>query len=553
MSDVTFVAKVTEITAAWLQKVNNTIFRARDQLYASSSGALNAYVLTLPGVSLYASLTEGDEFTFKAHAANTGAATLQVVGSSTLDAKAIQFAGAALTSGVIQIGDIVTVRYDGTQFQIVGGNAYARFVQSGSGAISESLQSRNRWFGYVTDYLSEANRTSLRSGSAVDIATALTSALAEHAVVFIPPYDDYTLSSKVTIPQNKGVFGFNRLATAITKAFSGDMFDMSATGSFLQGVYLKGASGTYTGKGVVLGSAGSDQRIHFVKMDDMDGACIAFDHISAGSQFSGFDLELERSSATTGTGRFAVTMNDAEQLSAIPRKFSQVETGGNCAFSFGGCNNVMISDSVLGDLAYSANSRGVKISNSRILNQSSLTITGAGNVVTGSTLNPNITLSGVGPFVLRGNVYNGTVTDSSNNPDDNNIEGPGVTYTPTWTAASVNPAIGDGTISGWYTRNGNVITATITVVMGGTTTFGTGEYIFSLPVATTVTDRNFVGAVHALDSGNAYRAGSCVLAPGVDADTVRCYGDAGSTGYSPTVPHTWASGDTLNISITYIV
>lgn len=428
------------------------------------------------------------------------------------------------------------------------------FTQSGTGATAETVQSRGRWFGYVTDYLSDANRASIRAGSTVDIATALTNCLAEHAVALVPPYNDYTLGSKVTVPANKGIVGFNKTNTTITKAFNGDMIDLSAAGAFIEGIDLEGDGANFTGKGVVLATAGAGkQRVHHCKINDTAGACIAFDSETAGSQFSGFDLELSRTSSGTGTGNYAVTVTSTNSASANPRKFSHVETQGNCSFDFGGCNDFMVSDSFIGDIAFHANSTGVHISNTRLANQSALTIQGDNHTVVGCGLAPDITLSGVGPFTLQGNTYNGTVTDSSNNPNDNLVDAPSVAYTPVWTAASVNPAIGDGTIAGWYSRQGNIITATIAVSMGSTTTFGTGEYSFSLPVATTVTGRNFTGSVQALDLLTAYRAGSCLLAPGVDTDTVKCFGDGGGTAYSPTVPHTWADGDTLNITITYIV
>ena len=54
-------------------------------------------------------------------------------------------------------------------------------------------------------------------------------------------------------------------------------------------------------------------------------------------------------------------------------------------------------------------------------------------------------------------------------------------YTPTWGASTSNPSIGDGTVSGLWRRVGECIEAQIEVVMGSTTTYGTGTYTFSLP------------------------------------------------------------------------
>lgn len=55
------------------------------------------------------------------------------------------------------------------------------------------------------------------------------------------------------------------------------------------------------------------------------------------------------------------------------------------------------------------------------------------------------------------------------------------TYTPSWTAASVNPSIGNGTLQGRYVKAGRLVLVEIQMLAGSTTTFGTGGYTFTLP------------------------------------------------------------------------
>lgn len=59
------------------------------------------------------------------------------------------------------------------------------------------------------------------------------------------------------------------------------------------------------------------------------------------------------------------------------------------------------------------------------------------------------------------------------------------TYVPVWVASSgVQPAIGNGSILGEYTRNGNTVHCKIALNFGTTTTFGTaGIWTLSLPIA----------------------------------------------------------------------
>lgn len=56
-------------------------------------------------------------------------------------------------------------------------------------------------------------------------------------------------------------------------------------------------------------------------------------------------------------------------------------------------------------------------------------------------------------------------------------------FTPTWTAATTNPAIGNGTISGAYCQINKMVVARYSIVAGSTTTYGTGDYYVSLPVS----------------------------------------------------------------------
>ncbi len=72
--------------------------------------------ITLSASRTMTAYAQGDLFTFKAGGTNTGATTLNV---DSLGAKNVYYQGAALTGGEITNGQIVTVVYDGTQFQLI--------------------------------------------------------------------------------------------------------------------------------------------------------------------------------------------------------------------------------------------------------------------------------------------------------------------------------------------------------------------------------------------------------------------------------------------------
>lgn len=89
-------------------------FYASAGLYAASATGNDSYAITVtPTPNDY---DDGDTYNFKADVGNTGTATLNV---NSLGAKTIKKYGTAdLVTGDIVAGQIVTVRYDGTNFQM---------------------------------------------------------------------------------------------------------------------------------------------------------------------------------------------------------------------------------------------------------------------------------------------------------------------------------------------------------------------------------------------------------------------------------------------------
>ncbi len=57
------------------------------------------------------------------------------------------------------------------------------------------------------------------------------------------------------------------------------------------------------------------------------------------------------------------------------------------------------------------------------------------------------------------------------------------TYDVQWTAATTNPTLGNGTLSGWWRYiDDKMIAVRINLLVGSTTNVGVGQYRFSLPV-----------------------------------------------------------------------
>lgn len=88
-------------------------------------------------------------------------------------------------------------------------------------------------------------------------------------------------------------------------------------------------------------------------------------------------------------------------------------------------------------------------------------------------------------------------------------------YTPTWTSSGTAPAIGNGTITGQYSRQGKMADVLIKMTLGSTSTAGTGTYYWSLPFApASTTYADIMGSWLLTDSGAGTRVGTAAYAAG---------------------------------------
>lgn len=93
--------------------------QASSYTYDEDAEASDTYVITpSPAITAYAA---GQEFSFKANTANTGAATLNVNGVGAKTIKKLH--DQDLATGDIEAGSILKVTYDGTNFQLLSSTA----------------------------------------------------------------------------------------------------------------------------------------------------------------------------------------------------------------------------------------------------------------------------------------------------------------------------------------------------------------------------------------------------------------------------------------------
>ena len=128
------------------------------------------------------------------------------------------------------------------------------------------------------------------------------------------------------------------------------------------------------------------------------------------------------------------------------------------------------------------------------------------------------------------------------------------TFTPTWTAVTTNPVIGNGTILGKYTRIQKLVLAEYFIVAGSTTTFGSGVFTFSLPI----TAKAPLGGFTALGSGVLFDISTqlayVVGANNFNSSTTICslrFTGAGNGDVTAIAPFTFANTDIITFTIKY--
>ena len=128
-------------------------------------------------------------------------------------------------------------------------------------------------------------------------------------------------------------------------------------------------------------------------------------------------------------------------------------------------------------------------------------------------------------------------------------------YTPTWSAASVNPSLGNGTLTGQYTLRGKLCLVRIRLVIGSTTTLGTGNWSFSLPLTSANNGLEALGWARCRDTGaNNYLRMAAIAANSAVLTTFSQLDNATNVNAVDAAnPFSWGANDYLDLQIEYEV
>jgi len=205
--------------------------------------------------------------------------------------------------------------------------------------------------------------------------------------------------------------------------------------------------------------------------------------------------------------------------------------------------NVLYYDAATKEITYSAGAYG-NVEVDAYLQQlstiaftaSPATISGVQNFVT-STANVTANLTVGGNITVTGNV--------------NITGGEWREYTPVWTSADGNAAIGNGFVEGRYKQIGKVVHVYVAINFGSSTTFGSGEYKVSLPVPGRSVGMAILNLVMHDVGTRLYNslAHNIYSTYNQSYDAVTLFWDTGVVTHNS--PFTWTDGDYFVISGTY--
>lgn len=118
-----------------------------------------------------------------------------------------------------------------------------------------------------------------------------------------------------------------------------------------------------------------------------------------------------------------------------------------------------------------------------------------------------------------------------------------IPFTPTWKGGVSDPVLGNGTLSGRYGRDADFLFVAIDLVMGSTTTYGSGYWYFLLPLGLSAT-AECGGYGRALDNGVAEYYGYMAIGSGAN----QIVGKYNGNSIQPTFPFTFGTADELHLS-----
>ncbi|HCF4392515.1 TPA: hypothetical protein VDT58_001675 [Pseudomonas aeruginosa] len=406
--------------------------------------------------------------------------------------------------------------------------------------------------GYELQALRSARRIAISSfwpaGGGDDGTSACEAAIVAAGAggeVFFDVPDFIITRTLVQLQSQKWYGRGGQRGTTIRKGADIDMIEVSTLGTITD-INLEGVGATYTGKGFVVPS-GFSQNLVRCRAVNMGGEPLYFAPNAGGganvTAFEGYPLDTSLYAGIAIAG----------DTTPHPRFFRGIWlSGANFALGPGAGNGGSLTQFYVRDLRFDATSTLFHISNGRCATLgATTTIKGFDHSIDGVAFAGPVALDSAQGINLGPSCSVPTFTENPSNCQYNSVYVQRRTYTPTWTQTSATPSVGNGTLTGNYIRHGHQCMVEIELVAGSATSFGdsTSAYRFSLPFPghLSFNQKRFPVRIYDSSAGADF-TGWASIGAGQDYITIA----VGAQQVRATSPMTWANGDTLECSFSYM-
>jgi hypothetical protein len=474
---------------------------------------------------------------------------------------------ALFATSIVPVNHVATARryYSGGDF-VDGLRYFSRGI--GWPAVADNIVNFADSKGNFLELLGGAEVDIRQAGAAESLVNnaprinALLTAFAGSKVV--APDGVYNIQATVNVPANT-VFGGAGRGFVLKKNFNGDMLNLGKL-SQIEFIKFDGSRASRSGAGVVINTGAntpvpSDQGhqvIHDCQFVDMADYPIKYTANNLGWMSKVINCQFTDYSSTA-----AILWPD-EPSNGGNRTIQNCYSNSRLV-NVNGADNGYIHDNVIGGAGAidegvyfppgtTHRAKKVHITNNRFgIASGTVNLRGADLIFKDNSISGSLTLysdasnDGCVGSDIQNRILTGNFLDASEavNYVDMNSRG----FTPAWGAGGSAPSFGNADVRCSYTRKDNIVTAYYYIVFGSTTTFGTGGWLFSLPVnRVTGVNTDYVGNGIGRNAGLTVRT----LAASGLPNTIQA-NIADGTLVSNTVPSAWASGDTLIMRIEYAI
>lgn len=348
------------------------------------------------------------------------------------------------------------------------------FTQAGIGAASRDALSKARERVSIMDFAGVVGDGVHDDTAGILAAIAATSA-AGGGILYAPRGVLLLGSSLGQLPANVTIAGEGKNVSVLKRAFSiGPVFTGMAPYSGLRDLSIDGGGYAQDIVTITGGISYNYQTMQNVRLLNTSTHALSFAQDS-GAEFRAIGCNF----MTTGTlGVVGAVATLATDTQAVPRHFIDCAGEGSTLYDFSGANDTFVHGGYSNGIITNSFTSKLNLVNFRVG-------AAAGSpTIAGANLNfQNVVFATPVVLTCVDSIFNCIVPDwdVTDNGTGNSVFQRLRSYAVAWTGSVADPAIGNGTLQGYYSRQGAQITVQINLSIGSTTTFGNGGWRFSLP------------------------------------------------------------------------